>query len=328
MPFFAKFRDQFDVKQAMVGIAIFVGGGVAYYTFARVFTKRQRRYQNAHVDDISEVKKDIVDLKRNLGFAIADFRKEVDGIRKSLVRKRVTTTGRISALHDICIDVDRLNDGTDEDKENAMRILQDQEIIRPNSWEILWRLARAHVSFFDIREAKDVKHLHATSALDYAKQAIQLNPDSVEAHKWVAISLGITTDYLSTKEKIESGYELKKHIDRALELDPQEPVLHYMKGRWCWGVYMLTWIERKLASTLFAVPPTSTVEEAMESFHRAEELEPGFHKANRYYLAKCYYEKKNYTEAKEWCLAALNMPETTKDDKDTHKEAQTLMDKL
>lgn len=33
-----------------------------------------------------------------------------------------------------------------------------------------------------------------------------------------------------------------------------------------WQVYMLSWIERKAAATLFATPPTSTAEEALSHF--------------------------------------------------------------
>ena len=56
-----------------------------------------------------------------------------------------------------------------------------------------------------------------------------------------AISLGATTDFVGTKEKIEYGFELKEHIDRAIELDPNEPTLYFMKGRWCWGRHLSTY---------------------------------------------------------------------------------------
>jgi len=49
---------------------------------------------------------------------------------------------------------------------------------------------------------------------------------------------------------------------------------------------MLSWIERKLAATIFSAPPTATVDEALVCFLKAEELDPGFYKANQYYLAK------------------------------------------
>jgi len=31
-------------------------------------------------------------------------------------------------------------------------------------------------------------------------------------------------------------------------------------------VYMMTWVERKMAAALFAVPPTATIDEALSHF--------------------------------------------------------------
>jgi hypothetical protein len=49
---------------------------------------------------------------------------------------------------------------------------------------------------------------------------------------------------------------------------------------------MLSWIERKVAATLFATPPTATIEEALEHFLEAENLDPGKWKENMLYIAK------------------------------------------
>lgn len=49
---------------------------------------------------------------------------------------------------------------------------------------------------------------------------------------------------------------------------------------------MLSWVERKLAATLFATPPESTIEDALKYFLKAEELNCGFYKANQLYVAK------------------------------------------
>lgn len=63
-----------------------------------------------------------------------------------------------------------------------------------------------------------------------------------------AISLGIVTDFVGTKEKIEAGYELKNHVERAIEIDPNQAVLHYMKGRWSYGQFLcffIFWISNR-----------------------------------------------------------------------------------
>lgn len=58
------------------------------------------------------------------------------------------------------------------------------------------------------------------------------------------------------------------------------------------GVYKLRWIEKKLTNTMYGAPPSASFEEVVESFLKAEDLAPGFYKANRLYLAKVFRLKK------------------------------------
>ena len=63
------------------------------------------------------------------------------------------------------------------------------------SFEILWRLSRAHVTFYDMKTGHEVRQLHATSALDYARRAIKLNDNSAEAHKWYKVVCCVAYSY-------------------------------------------------------------------------------------------------------------------------------------
>ena len=54
------------------------------------------------------------------------------------------------------------------------------------------------------------------------------------------------------------------------------------------GVCQLTWIERKLAATLFATPPSASISDALLAFKTAEELAPNTNKSNLFYLAKVF----------------------------------------
>lgn len=40
----------------------------------------------------------------------------------------------------------------------------------------------------------------------------------------------------------------------------------------------MPWYQRKIASMIFTTPPTSTFEEALEYFNKAEEVEPRFYR--------------------------------------------------
>lgn len=70
----------------------------------------------------------------------------------------------------------------------------------------------------------------------------------------------------------------------------------------------LSWIERKVAGTLFAEPPTATYPEAVENCLKAESLSPVPWKENRLLLAKCHINQGNYTDAVSWLHLASQVP--------------------
>jgi regulator of microtubule dynamics protein 3 len=78
--------------------------------------------------------------------------------------------------------------------------------------------------------------------------------------------------------------------------------------RFSYEVAELSWWERKMASTLFADPPVSTMEEARDHFLAAEALKPDGWKENRQYLAKCYISLQDYKAAIEWLDKANELP--------------------
>lgn len=51
-----------------------------------------------------------------------------------------------------------------------------------------------------------------------------------------------------------------------------DPTVQHILGRWCFSVASVGFIERKLASVIFATPPESSFEEALPYFLKHEEL--------------------------------------------------------
>ncbi|KAL5962826.1 Circulating cathodic antigen, partial [Taenia solium] len=133
--------------------------------------------------------------------------------------------------------------------------------------------------------------------------------DAARAYQWLAIFLGLSATSPSTgiSQRIQLGYEFQKNIDTALELDPNNAYCHILKGRWCFEVYNLSWLERQFVSRLFASPPTATLEEATAEFLEAERLEPSRWVINAIFLAKCEYAGSHYTEAMKWLETAESL---------------------
>lgn len=97
----------------------------------------------------------------------------------------------------------------------------------------------------DVQRLKSQYFLHAlllfTSfvlliAHHYAKRALDADKDNAEANKWFAITIGSLGPYVGVSEKIRNGALFKAHIDKAILLNPNDPMLHHLLGRFCFEV--------------------------------------------------------------------------------------------
>uniref|UniRef100_A0A914VZE6 Tetratricopeptide repeat protein n=1 Tax=Plectus sambesii TaxID=2011161 RepID=A0A914VZE6_9BILA len=116
------------------------------------------------------------------------------------------------------------------------------------------------------------------------------------------------------------------YVDRALEIRPDDNIVLHMRGRWSFSVAQLSWIERKVAATLFASPPNATVEDALADFLEAERVKPGEWIENLVYVAKCYLALNDQTSAMPYLRTALSGLEVTDPgDQAALEEARLLM---
>ncbi|GAA48187.1 regulator of microtubule dynamics protein 3 [Clonorchis sinensis] len=130
-----------------------------------------------------------------------------------------------------------------------------------------------------------------------------------EVYKWLAVFVGLACDFCGVQQRISYGFEFKDLVDKAIELNPEDPETHYLKGRWCYQVYNLSWVERQFSARLFATPPTATLEEATDCLQEAERLKPDHYAANQLYLAKCCISRWEYKEAGAWLTKARKLLE-------------------
>ena len=179
-----------------------------------------------------------------------------------------------------------LEDPSANKKELYDQLIKEQESSSNN--QNLWRLTKAAIILCNAAaKDKDKENDKKWSlvALEHGKKAIEFDKDNVESHKWYCAAIGRTSRFLGVKEKLQLGHEFKKHSDIAIEIQPNNELLHHMYGRWCFEVAGLTWMEKKIAATFFGTPPESTYSEALSSLTRAYELKPDW-KENLLWLAK------------------------------------------
>jgi len=139
-----------------------------------------------------------------------------------------------------------------------------------------------------------------------------------------AVLCGQLAEHESIQRRIQSGFSFKEHVDKAIALQPENPMAHFLLGRWCYQVSHLSWLEKKTATALFESPLSATVQDALQSFLKAEELQPGFSKAGRVYISKCYRELGKNSEARQWIKLALELPDVTNEDSAFQKDLEEL----
>ncbi|NXF94564.1 RMD2 protein, partial [Eubucco bourcierii] len=198
--------------------------------------------------------------------------------------------------------VDNLHKGSQDDKKKGFQLLCEKDDKYENCVDFLWRLARAYGDLFEMTTDAEEKRQYVTDDVSTEEERVENR---------FAIMCGYMSQFESVQNKIRNGYLFKEHLDKAIELKPQDPFLYYLNGRWCYSVAQLSWLEKKVAAALFGTPPTSTIEEALQNFLKAEEMHPGYSKCNYVYLAKCYKDLGQKSNALKYCDSALSVLSVT-----------------
>uniref|UniRef100_A0A8D2KZ46 Regulator of microtubule dynamics protein 1 n=1 Tax=Varanus komodoensis TaxID=61221 RepID=A0A8D2KZ46_VARKO len=182
--------------------------------------------------------------------------------------------------------------------------------------QVLWRLARA---------SRDLAHLSHTSAekkkqltyeaLEYAKAALEKDSSCFSVHKWYAICISDVGDYEGIKTKIANAFVIKEHFQKAIELNPKDATSLHLMGIWCYTFAEMPWYQSKIAAILFSTPPSSTYEEALRYFQKAEDVEPNFYSKNLLFLGKTYMKLNNRKMALLWLTKAKDRLSHTEEDK-------------
>uniref|UniRef100_A0A667ZBE1 Regulator of microtubule dynamics protein 2 n=1 Tax=Myripristis murdjan TaxID=586833 RepID=A0A667ZBE1_9TELE len=218
--------------------------------------------------------------------------------------------------------IDSLHHGTETDKRESLNTLLDN---REENSVFLWRLIRAYCDVHDVSSSLEEKKTYAETAVQLIKQQRENRMSSLRRY---AIMCGIMAEYDTVQNRIKNGYIFKDHLDKAIELKPQDPMSYYLLGRWCYAVAQLSWIERRVAATLFGEPPSATVQDALKNFLKVEEIQPKYSKLNYVFLAKCYRDLGLKGEARRMCEAACSMGTVSKEDEEAQKELDSLCPSL
>lgn len=188
--------------------------------------------------------------------------------------------------------------------------------------EIVWRFARACYNHAEAQTDKNVKRKFILEGIEACEKVIDIR--NTNLYKWYAILVGLNGDYLSVSDKIKNGVVFKNYVEMALDMQPDDFELQYLLGRFKYEIANLSWIEKKVAATLFAELPSVTYEEALACFEKAVEL-GNKNPFAQLYISKCHAALKDYSRAIEVLNKILDKPKgAMADDENVHAEASKL----
>src|SRR5262249_43845413 len=146
----------------------------------------------------------------------------------------------------------------------------------PNGLHALWPLARGESELGEEAKGEGQRQLIA-SAVEHARAAAKVAPESAQGHVWLAVALGRQALKEGPKTRLALSREIKSEVDRAIALDPGIGRAYHVRALWNRKLASLNFFERGVAkAVLGGVPKGASMDNAVRDLKKAIELEPNY----------------------------------------------------
>lgn len=196
----------------------------------------------------------------------------------------------------------------------------------PDNGEVLWRLARTRTDVAERRENKDARRDLLFQALEEADRAVELLPQSSNAHLTMAIAAGRAALVSGTRQKVELSRTVREYADKAVGLDPENDLAYHVRGRWHHEVAGLGFFSRNVVRLVYGGLPDASIQQAEADYRRAIELEDRV--VHRYELGRVLAERGKKAEARKQLQTALEMPFGDVTDEVYKQRARELLNRM
>lgn len=217
-------------------------------------------------------------------------------------------------------------------KEASAELLKVLEL-DPNDFEATTKLSRAYLDVGDmipesVSDWRGKRLKEYRKAEEYARRAVNLNPNSTWGHFYVAASLGSIALVSSISKQIDLAAEIRSALEKAIALDPKNGFAYHVYGIWHRKMAEIGKARRLLASVVFGrSPPSGNLETSVEYLKRAVALNPNVI-ASRLELAKSYIAVENWSMARSSLAAVRELPIQFSDDAKHKRRAEQLLEEI
>jgi len=199
----------------------------------------------------------------------------------------------------------------------------------PSNVDLYWRMARLQVSLGEsiVHDNSDARMQHFRKATEYARTGITLDSTNAKSHTWLAASLGMMADKIGTKEKLKRANEIKRELDTALRLNPNDGTALSMLGSYYREAASIGWFRRMVGNAFIGEVPKGDYTLAEKTFRKAISIDSRFIR-NYHELALICIKLGNKEEAITLMKTALDKPILIESDKRRIEEMRVLLKKL
>jgi tetratricopeptide (TPR) repeat protein len=160
------------------------------------------------------------------------------------------------------------------DPATALRLYQRADAARPNDPALLQEISKQYSDLSDhVTDAAEKQRLLA-AALAAAQRALALDPHSAVNTLSVGICYGKLALLADNRTKVEYSRLIHDYAQRAIALDPDYALAHYVLGRWLYEVAAAGSTKRFFARVLYGGLPPASLADAIRELRRAVELDP------------------------------------------------------
>ena len=143
----------------------------------------------------------------------------------------------------------------------------------PDNGEILWRLARTRTDVAEHQREEGERRDLFLQALEEAERAVELLPESSNAHLTKSVAAGRVALVSGTRRQIELSRLMKEYADKAIELDPENDLAYHLRGRWHYEVASLGFFSRNVVRIVYGGLPDASYRQAESDYRRAISLQ-------------------------------------------------------
>jgi regulator of microtubule dynamics protein 3 len=196
---------------------------------------------------------------------------------------------------------------------------------QPSHYEALYKTSLLNTRM-GLRYADETEKLeYLTAAKGYAQMALAANQEGADSHYAFALAVHNLSIVTGTKERILNIRLVKRHLEKALHLNPMHAGAWQLLGRWHYKVANFNVLEKTAAELLInGIPRGASNEMAIEAIHKSITFDPqnisGYHD-----LAIIYRDMKLKAESVAVLQEALELKLVTSEDLEISRRCKALL---